>query len=315
MSHTPRISIAICTWNRCAQLAATLEKLVEAQRPSAVSWEVLVVNNACTDATSDVVTSFADRLPIRETIEPRSNLSAARNRALAETTGAVVAFIDDDVRVDPAWLVTLARLESAYPDCTVLAGPVRPFFPVPPDPELVATFPYLKKGFCSLDHKQPEGPLTPGLLPAGANMAFRKALIEGLEFALHLGPSNGSLEGHEDVDFVRRVYARGGTAVWSPDLQVDHRVDPSRMTLDYLVRFERDRARTRIRAADPHSGPKLFGVPLSVLGGLSAAHAIHAFWSIVPATQQQLVWKVRCERYKAKAAEHQSMARDGPGQA
>ena len=98
-------------------------------------------------------------------------------------------------------------------------------------------------------------------------MAFRRASVEGLEFALHLGRQNDSLEGHDDVDFVRRVYAHGGTAVWSPHLQVDHWVDPSRMTLRYLVRLERDRARTRIRATRPHRGPKLFGIPGVGAGG------------------------------------------------
>ena len=305
----PRISVAICTWNRSAQLATTLEHLSSAHVPAGCAWEVVVVNNACTDDTSQVVASFVDRLPIRETSEPRSGLSTARNRALAETAGTVIAFIDDDVRVHPGWLASLARLESKYPDCAVLAGPVRPFFSVSPDPELVAAFPYLRKGFCSLDHRQPEGPLESGLLPAGANMAFRRTAIARLEFALHLGPANGSLEGHEDVDFVRRVYALGGTAVWSPDLVVDHRVDPSRMTLDYLVRLERDRARTRIRSAHTHPGPKLFGVPVSVLGGLSAAHAAYAFWSVTPMARQKLIWKVRCERYKAKAEEHRAGTR------
>ena len=90
---------------------------------------------------------------------------------------------------------------------------MRPYFPIDPDPDLVAASPYLKKGFCALDYELPEGPLQERLLPAGANMAFRRASVEGLEFALHLGRQKDSLEGHDDVDFVRRVYSRGGTAV------------------------------------------------------------------------------------------------------
>ena len=270
------------------------------------------MNNASTDDTSKVIASFAGRLPIRETFEPRPLLSHARNRALVETTGSHVAFIDDDVRVHPGWLVTLERLVTSYPDGAVLAGPIHPYFPVPPDPNILAAFPYLKKGFCSLDHRQPEGALRGGRLPAGANMVFRRSFIDGLKFSSHLGPANGSLEGHEDVDFVRRIYARGGKAIWSPDLKVDHFVDPSRMTLPYVIRLERDRARTRIRAAQPDKRPKIFGVPLSVLGGLLAAHAVYAFWCVTRTTRQRLHWKVRCERYKAEAHEHKVSGRAQP---
>lgn len=287
----------------------TLDYLARSDAPADCIWDILVVNNACTDDTSQVVTSFAGRLPVRETYERRSGLSAARNRALVETTGSHIAFIDDDVHVHREWLRTLRRLATTYPDCAVLSGPVHPYFPIDPDPDLVAAFPYLKKGFCALDYGLPEGPLRERLLPAGANMAFRRASVEGLEFALHLGRQNDSLEGHDDVDFVRRVYAHGGTAVWSPHLQVDHWVDPSRMTLRYLVRLERDRARTRIRATRPHRGPKLFGIPGSVLGGLSVACAIYVFWCFTPAARQKLVWKVRYERYKAKACEYRAVRR------
>ncbi len=154
----------------------TLDYLARSDAPADCIWDILVVNNACTDDTSQVVTSFAGRLPVRETYERRSGLSAARNRALVETTGSHIAFIDDDVHVHRGWLRTLRRLATTYPDCAVLSGPVHPYFPIDPDPDLVAAFPYLKKGFCALDYGLPEGPLRERLLPAGANRRFVERL-------------------------------------------------------------------------------------------------------------------------------------------
>ena len=116
MPQTLGISVAICTWNRCNLLARTLNCLADAARPPHVALEVLIVNNACSDNTSAVVSSFDGRLPIRETYESQSGVARARNRALLESTGSYVAFIDDDVLVEKQWLATLADLVTRYPE-------------------------------------------------------------------------------------------------------------------------------------------------------------------------------------------------------
>ena len=226
MTRGLKISVAICTWNRCELLANALDRLAGGAQPPRVPWEVLVVNNACSDDTSTVVASFAERLPIQEMFEPEPGLSHARNRALHESTGTHVAFIDDDVFVEEGWLVAFADLAGRYPEAAVFAGPVQAYFPVTPDPDVVAAFPYLRRGFCGLDHEQSEGPLPGGLLPAGANMAFRKAALDGLRFEARLGAKRDEGYGHEDVEFVRRgagpwrfcrvVAAVSGTALRRP---------------------------------------------------------------------------------------------------
>jgi len=59
------ITVAICTWNRAENLRRTLEELTRIVLPGLYDWELLVVNNCCTDHTDDVVGSFRSRLPIR----------------------------------------------------------------------------------------------------------------------------------------------------------------------------------------------------------------------------------------------------------
>ena len=159
VSQTTKISVAICTWNRSKLLAMALEHLAKVTRPGRMPWEVLVVNNGCFDDTSAVVSSFAERLPVREVAEPRLGLSAARNRAVDESTGSHVAFIDDDVLVEEEWLAVFADLVERYPRAAAFGGPVRAYFPVSSDPDVVAAFPYLRKGFCEIDRSLPEGPL------------------------------------------------------------------------------------------------------------------------------------------------------------
>ena len=85
-----RIDVAICTWNRSRLLAPTLERLRELEVPQHVDWQVIVVDNNCTDDTAATLQRFAGRLPLRTTFEPRPGHSNARNRAVAEATGDLV---------------------------------------------------------------------------------------------------------------------------------------------------------------------------------------------------------------------------------
>ena len=282
----------------------TLDRLARVAKPPRGSWDVLVVNNACTDNTRAVVASFGDRLPLRETYEPQPGISHARNRALAETKGSHISFIDDDVFVGDRWLTAHVDLVQRYPEATVFAGPVQAYFPVAPDPDLVEAFPFLRNGFCQLDHEQSEGPLPDDLLPVGANMTFRRTALDGLRFDARLGHTPDNFGGHEDVEFLRQVLARGDLSIWSPRLQVQHYVDTARLNASYLVRLERDRACTRIRSSLRSPGPRLFGIPLPVLAGYVVAHAVYGFWRLTPLRRPKLVWLAKSQRFTGKVQEY-----------
>ena len=73
------ISVAICTWNRSEFLNQTLKTLTNVRIPQGTSWEVLVVNNNCTDDTDEVVRRYAAVLPVRLLFEPQQGHANARN--------------------------------------------------------------------------------------------------------------------------------------------------------------------------------------------------------------------------------------------
>ena len=149
---------------------------------------MLVVDNGSTDNTRAVAESFSSRLPIRVVEETTPGLSSARNRALAEAATSHVLFTDDDVLVEDGWLHAFAEAVARYPDAAVFGGPIEPWFPVPPDPELVAAFPALGSGFCGLDHRRRLGPIPAPLEVFGANMGFRRDALGDLRFDPRLGP-------------------------------------------------------------------------------------------------------------------------------
>src|ERR1051325_11089380 len=84
------VTIAICTFNRAESLRRTLRSLAELRVLNHVAWEIIVVNNNCTDNTDDVIASFSDRLPIRREFEPQRGLSCARNRAVKAAEGSYI---------------------------------------------------------------------------------------------------------------------------------------------------------------------------------------------------------------------------------
>jgi glycosyltransferase involved in cell wall biosynthesis len=81
------ITVAICTLDHAESLRRTLELLTVMRLPDDLDWEVLVVNNNCSDHTDEVIKAFADRLPIRREFEPQRGLSRARNRAVDAAKG------------------------------------------------------------------------------------------------------------------------------------------------------------------------------------------------------------------------------------
>ena len=68
--------------------------------PVGADWELLVVNNNCTDATDAVVASFVDRLPVRRLFEATPGLSTARNLAVREAK-CVFTIANTGVEIPP----------------------------------------------------------------------------------------------------------------------------------------------------------------------------------------------------------------------
>ena len=93
------ITVAICTYNRATALEHALGTLTHLVPPHDARWELVVVDNASTDRTREVLAAFAGRLPLRVAFEQKSGLSHARNCALDNAGGDYVLWTDDDVEV------------------------------------------------------------------------------------------------------------------------------------------------------------------------------------------------------------------------
>jgi len=226
---TPPVSVVVCTRDRTDSLARCLESLLAVRYPS---YEIIVVDNASTtDATARLVTavresdSRANDL-LRLVREDRPGLDWARNRGLAEARHEIVAYTDDDVRVDPGWLGAIANA-FAHDDVQLVTGLVVPA-ELATDAQVIFEDWYggMGKGMRAkvfrpewLDARTRLGAHHLGV---GANMALRRAWLVrlgGFDTALDVGtPSRGG----GDLDIMHRTLAAGGVARYEPTAIVWH---------------------------------------------------------------------------------------------
>ncbi|RSN32350.1 glycosyltransferase [Amycolatopsis sp. WAC 01416] len=115
---TPKISIVLPTHDRAALLPRAVAS-VRAQRYP--HWELVIVDDASSDSTPKVIAGFEDPR-IRSIRVEHGGVCAARNAGLAEVTGDVVAYLDDDNTLHPLWLKALGWAFGEHPEITAAYG-------------------------------------------------------------------------------------------------------------------------------------------------------------------------------------------------
>ncbi len=118
------VSVVIPVLNGEEHIAEQLEAV--SRQTYGGAWEVLVVDNGCTDRTIPIVESWRDRLPQLRVVDARArrSLNHARNRGAEEARGEFIAFCDSDDVVSPEWLEALVE---AGADADLVAGMEEPY--------------------------------------------------------------------------------------------------------------------------------------------------------------------------------------------
>lgn len=277
------ITVVLCTYNRCRSLAKALGSVAVSILPKSVDWEVLVVDNNSGDQTREVVEDYCRQYPGRfhYLFEPQQGKSYALASAIREARGDILAFMDDDVTVEPMWLQNLtAALSNGQ--WVGAGGRILPEQTFSPPRWLPLQDRYALAPFALFDL----GPQSGGLNepPFGTNMAFQKRLFEKYHgFRTDLGPCPGSEIRNEDTEFGARLLAAGERLRYEPTAVVYHSIPQSRMRKEYFLAWWFDKARADIRQSSRPSDIKrlVAGVPLGMFRRL-AVWAIRWMVSIEP---------------------------------
>ena len=198
------ISVCICTHNRSQSLRRTLESLADQHDLNEGGLEVLIIDNNCTDDTSQVVEAFQTALPIRLVTESHQGLARARNRAVKEFEGDVLLFTDDDIRFGTGWVSAYRDAFRRFPDAVYFGGRILPDWgDAKPGWIADAPLPLIDGALGWFDHGvQTRLTQTDEPPPFGASFAIRRGLFEELgAFELTWEPEEGGLDEARKLSF------------------------------------------------------------------------------------------------------------------
>jgi GT2 family glycosyltransferase len=210
-ADTPVVSIIICSRNRAAGLGQTIATL--AKITTNHNWEALLVDNASTDGTADVMRAAAQANPhLRSLLCAQIGLGAAREFARTNAIGRILAFTDDDCLIAPDFVDQLVQAFDRHPDAGVIGGWIGQYNPQ----HLAVTIDERTE----VVRHEPKSFVRTGAFH-GANLSFRAdALTRAGGFDPGLGA--GTPFPCEDIDAVARVLVQGHAAVFDPKVRVQH---------------------------------------------------------------------------------------------
>ena len=172
-------------------------------------------------------------VPLRYVHEQRPGLSFARNRGIDESHGDIIAFLDDDMIMDPGWLSAMAEcMVRTGAEC--VGGRTLVKWEGEPEPALRACQREIAEADLGDQDFEMVGPTTPG----GGNAAFRRALFtQEFRFSTDLGRVGTALRSDEDTHLMVRLKRSGGRIWYCAGGIAHHRTSGERLRARFYVRM------------------------------------------------------------------------------
>ena len=222
--HAPFVSVIIPTSNHPDLLRSCLYSALALHYPD---YEIIVVDNAPKNTvTADLLKEeFADTPHMVHYVrEDRPGPAWARNKGIQVARGEILAFADDDVKIDPYWLAELTQAFRAAENVACVTGHVLPREMETPAQFWLEEYGGYSKGFARQifdlhEHRPADFPLYPyaaGRFGAGANMAFDAGYLHAV------GGFETRLENASDIESFFQVVIRGYRLVYEPGALVRH---------------------------------------------------------------------------------------------
>jgi GT2 family glycosyltransferase len=238
------ITVVIPTRNRCEALSDLLNSVEKLNGLARIQPKIVIGDNASTDSTWKMLETQKGSFPteLMPLLVTSPGKSAVLNEAIRGSRGDVIAFLDDDVTVDGAWLEELEAFFQENPNICVAQGSIRTGLAKSPDPEIRR----LLQRYRTIP--QVEYSSNVGDLHSlnGANIAIRRTVFDRVGyFDERLGP--GASGTSEDVELAQRILKAGIKIAYMPRAIVYHRIDRERLTEEYFKQSHRRQGASRFQ--------------------------------------------------------------------
>ncbi len=223
----PRISAIVCTHNRDLYLGQAIDSLLNQDYSD---YEIIIVDNASSDRTADVVASRQPNPKLIYTYESTLGLSVARNTGANLAQGELLAYLDDDAIASPQWLSTLVKAFTEDDRLLVAGGRVKLRFPPnTKSPSWLSENLANNLGLYDLGNTKVYVD-SPSNAPRGLNYAmYRQFWREIGGFPENLGRVGTNLLSNEELYTTQIALQWGWRVAYIPDALVEHQVSPERL--------------------------------------------------------------------------------------
>ncbi|MCC6847926.1 MAG: glycosyltransferase family 2 protein [Deltaproteobacteria bacterium] len=236
------LAILVATRNREPHLRRLLASVAALAGFDRIAPAVVVVDDGSTDGTAALAQATAAAHPtVRHLALPAGGKSRALNVAIRRTPAERYAFVDDDVVLDPQWLVAIEAYGARHPAFAAAQGAIRIAPAAAAQPSVAAAI--------ERWHTIPRCDYGPTVVEApsliGANMLIaRRAFARVGLFDERLGP--GAAGTSEDTELALRIRAAGERIGYVADAIAYHAVEPDRLTPAYFRALHEARGRSRV---------------------------------------------------------------------
>jgi len=246
----PHVCVCICTYMRPKLLKQLLSGIETQITADFFSFSIVVVDNDQEESAHSVVSEFIDKSKIKTTYccEPQQNIAFARNKAIENSKGDFLAFIDDDEFPQERWLLNHLHAFSKY-DSDGILGPVLPNFMLPP-PQ------WVKKGKFFIRQEHETGTTLEWQYTRTGNV-----FISSSVFSDKMNRFNSRFgSGGEDRIFFRELIEKGYKFSWCQEAQVYENIPPIRWNRSFM--FRRALLRGQVSMVDPSDKFKKIGISI-----------------------------------------------------
>lgn len=225
------VSVVICTYNRAKFIGEALDSLAN-QSLAKEYFEIIIVNNNCTDETEEICKRFIllhPDLDISYVIESNQGLSFARNRGIKESKYPIITYIDDDAYAKSDFLEKIHTFFSENPSAVGIGGKVIPRYETK-EPEWMN--PYLDGFVAKMDKGDALLKFKANEYPVGCNMTYTKEIL------LKTGGFNNKLKWRADDKYIGiKVREHSDEVYYLPNLAVEHSIDDYRTSDENFKNF------------------------------------------------------------------------------